>query len=267
MPTVRPATAADLPGVRAVADRFGNLAHWPRRPDYLDREQDNGRLWVGVRDGAVVGFGGTTSRGALTHLADLFVLPEHQSSGVGQALLARLLPAGAPRVTFASSDPRAIALYTRQGLLPRCPVLYLSGRLAPLPPSPPALRVTAADLTDLDAVASGGARPADLTWYGELPEVSAWRTGDGYALVRTVGDELLLGPAGGATPEDCAAAVLAALAAHRDLAAARLTVFGPNPVLPLLLGYGFLVTDMDVFAASEPDTLPLDRYLPHPDLG
>ncbi|MDI1465958.1 GNAT family N-acetyltransferase [Catellatospora sp. KI3] len=267
MPTVRPATAADLPGVRAVAEHFGNLSHWLRRPDYLDREHDTGRLWVGVHDRAVVGFGGTTARGALTHLADLFVLPEHQSSGVGQALLARLLPVDAPRIVFASSDPRAVALYTRQGMLPCCPLLYLRGSPGTPPPPHPARRVTAADLADLDAAASGGPRRADLAWYGALPEVSAWRAGDGYAFARTVPGELLLGPAGGATPEDCAAAVLAALAEYGDVPTVRLVVFGPNPLLPLLLAYGFRVADMDVFAASESAPLPFDRYLPHPDLG
>ncbi|WP_212832166.1 GNAT family N-acetyltransferase [Catellatospora sp. TT07R-123] len=266
MPTVRPATAADLPGVRAVAARFGNL--WPSRPDHLDRELETGRLWVGERGGLVVGFGGTTARGALTHLADLFVLPEHQSSGVGQALLARLLPAGAPRITFASSDPRAIALYTRLGLLPRCPLLYLRGVPGALPPPPaPARPATAAAVADLDAQAAGGARPADLAWYAALPGVTAHRARDGYAFARALPDAVLIGPAGGATAPDCAAAVLAALAAHRELPSARLTVFGPNPLLPLLLGHGFTITDVDLCAASVADPLPYDRYLPHPDLG
>ncbi|GAA1630434.1 GNAT family N-acetyltransferase [Catellatospora bangladeshensis] len=265
MYTVRQAAPDDLAGVRAVARRFGNLAMWPRRPDYLDRELANGRLLAGFAGTEPVGFGATFLRGGLTHLADLFVLPEHQSSGLGRALLARLLPVTAPRVTFASSDPRAVALYIRQGMRPVCPLLYLRGPLGGLPGREPT--AAAADIAALDADASGGRRDADLAWYAALPGVSVHRTADGYAVVRALGDRVLVGPAGGRTTQACADAVLAALAAHRAAGTAALAVLGPNPLLPLLLEAGFSIADMDVFMSSGGDPIALDRYLPHPDFG
>ncbi|GIG03122.1 GNAT family N-acetyltransferase [Catellatospora citrea] len=301
MYTVRQAGPDDLAGVRAVARRFGNLGQWPHRPDYLDRELDNGRLTAGLADGDVVGFGATFARGGLTHLADLFVLPEHQSSGLGRTLLTRLLPADAPRVTFASSDPRAVALYIRQGMRPICPLLYLRGPLSALPgpettprPAPdrtafPLDRAVVppdreaetsdreAETSDraavaglvavLDADASGGRRDADLAWYAALPGVTTVHTGTGYAMVRDTRDGVQVGPAGGQTTRHCADAVLAALARHRAAGTATLCLFGPNPLLPVLLEAGFTIADMDVFLSSGADPLALDRYLPHPDLG
>ncbi|MEV4415366.1 GNAT family N-acetyltransferase [Catellatospora sp. NPDC049609] len=268
MYTVRQAAPQDLAGVRAVARRFGNLAQWPRRPDYLDRELANGRLLAGFAGAEPVGFGATFLRGGLTHLADLFVLPEHQSAGLGRALLARLLPADAPRVTFASSDPRAVALYIRQGMRPVCPLLYLRGPLAALPDRGiDAVPVAAGEVAALDTDAAGGRRDADLAWYAALPGVSVHRTGDGYAVVRSLGDRVLLGPAGGQTTRACADAVLAALVRHRSVGTAALSVLGPNPLLPLLLEAGFTIADMDVFLSSGGDPIALDRYLPHPDLG
>ena len=275
MYTVRQAGPDDLAGVRAVARRFGNLGQWAHRPDYLDRELDNGRLAAGFADGDVVGFGATFARGGLIHLADLFVLPEHQSSGLGRTLLTRLLPVDAPRVTFASSDPRAVALYIRQGMRPVCPLLYLRGPLAALP-GPGAIRPAgpartgpgaAAARARLDADASGGRRDADLAWYAALPGVTTVHTGTGYAMVRDTRDGVQVGPAGGQTTRHCADAVLAALARHRAAGTATLCLFGPNPLLPVLLEAGFTIADMDVFLSSGADPLALDRYLPHPDLG
>ncbi|GAA1410279.1 GNAT family N-acetyltransferase [Catellatospora coxensis] len=268
MYSVRQASAADLAGVRAVANRFGNLSGWPQRPDYLDREMANGRLHAGFAGDAVAGFGATFARGGLLHLADLFVLPEHQSSGLGRSLLESLLPRDAPRVTFASSDPRALALYVRQGMRPVSPLLYLRGPLDALPGhgSRPAA-VTPTEIAGLDADVSGGRRAADLAWYAGLPGVSAYRLGDGYAMARESGGVLLVGPAGGRTTQACADAVLAVLARHRAAGAARLCVFGPNPLLPLLLAARFTIADLDQFLSGDGDPVALDRYLPHPDLG
>ncbi|MEU8386428.1 GNAT family N-acetyltransferase [Streptosporangium sp. NPDC048865] len=129
----RAAREDDMPAVRAVATRFGLLRGWPPGRDFLDAERIFGALALApAPDGRALGFGGTLRRGAVTHLGDLFVLPESQSSGVGRALLAELLAGDGPKVTFASSDPRAMSLYIRHGLRPRCPLLYLTGPAAGL---------------------------------------------------------------------------------------------------------------------------------------
>ncbi|GAA2206917.1 hypothetical protein GCM10009850_023750 [Nonomuraea monospora] len=278
--SVRAASADDLPAVRAVARRFGLLSGWPAgSPDFLDAERLFGTLLIAPAQtgggGVAWGFGGTLRRGDLTHLGDLFVLPAHQSSGLGRAMLARLLSGDGPKVTFASSDHRAMALYVRHGLRPWCPLLYLSGPAtvlpAPatgLPAPPPPVRVTSPDsIAALDAQVSGGARHETLSWYAARPGVTAYTTGAGYALTRTTEDGTLIGPAGGAEPQDCAHAVLAALATAQGTA--KLALPGTHPLLPSLLAAGWRIHDLDTLMADDAALALIrpDRYVPHPDLG
>ncbi|MGR6921335.1 GNAT family N-acetyltransferase [[Actinomadura] parvosata] len=268
---VRAATEGDMPAVRGVAKRFGLLSGWnPGSPDFLDAERAFGTLLLapGDEDGPAAGFGGTLRRGDLTHLGDLFVLPAHQSAGVGRALLSRLLRDDGPKVTFASSDPRAMSLYVRHGLRPWCPLLYLTGPPAGLP-APPVRITTAEDTAALDADVSGGTRAETLTWYAALPGVTAHTTDAGYAFTRTTTDGTLIGPAGGITPQDCATAVLGALAATAPPHLAKLAVPGTHPLVPLLLGTGWHIADLDTFMADDVALALIrpDRYVPHPDLG
>ncbi|NJP87950.1 GNAT family N-acetyltransferase [Nonomuraea sp. FMUSA5-5] len=269
---VRAATEGDMPAVRAVAKRFGLLSGWhPGSPDFLDAERAFGTLLLapGGEDGSATGFGGTLRRGGLTHLGDLFVLPARQSSGVGRTLLSRLLSGDGPKVTFASSDPRAMSLYVRHGLRPWCPLLYLTGPPAGRP-APPVRIATAEDTAALDADVSGGSRAGTLTWYAALPGVTAYTTDAGYAFTRTTAGGTLIGPAGGATPHDCVTAVLGALAATAPSShPAKLAVPGPHPLVPLLLGTGWRIADLDTFMADDAALalIRADRYVPHPDLG
>ncbi|MCT9933254.1 GNAT family N-acetyltransferase [Planotetraspora sp. A-T 1434] len=271
-PITRAAVDADMPAVRAVASHFDLLGKWPGTPDFLDAERTFGDLLVGSDGRAgIVGYGGTLRRGPVTHLGDLFVLPEHQSSGIGRMLLDALLPHGAPLVTFASADPRAMALYVRHGMRPRCPLLYLTGSPRsldrPLAYGQPVERADARLAGELDAEVSGGDRSATLAWYAGLPGVTWGVVGDGYAFARVAGGELVVGPAGGVTPSDCAAAVLGACAAHSDVDVVRMAVPGAHPLLPALLAAGWRITDMDTFMTSDDALVRLDRYVPHPDLG
>ncbi|MER7370764.1 hypothetical protein ABT353_49385, partial [Nonomuraea wenchangensis] len=280
---VRAATDADMPAVRRIARRFGLLSGWPQGADFLDAERAFGTLLIApglVATGLIAqgddpasgedaaGFGGTLRRADITHLGDLFVLPDRQSGGVGRALLAELLAGDGPKVTFASSDPRALALYVRHGLRPWTPLLYLTGPAAPLP-APPVRAARAEEVADADARASGGARPGTLAWYAAQPDVTPYATGaGGYAFARRLGDGALIGPAGGATPGECADAVLGALAAT-GARTGRIAVPGPHPLVPLLLGAGWRIADQDTFMADEAALARLrpDRYVPHPDLG
>ncbi|MGW5157102.1 SAM-dependent methyltransferase [Nonomuraea wenchangensis] len=89
MSAVLAATDADMPAVRRIARRFGLLTGWPRGADFLDAERAFGTLLIARAPGEdAAGFGGTLRRADLTHLGDLFVLPDRQSGGVGRALLA-----------------------------------------------------------------------------------------------------------------------------------------------------------------------------------
>lgn len=296
VPVVRRAAEGEMSAVRAVAERFGLLKGWPETPDFLDAERLFGTLVLAPgADGRARGFGGTLRRGALTHLGDLFVLSEQQSSGIGRALLAELLTGDGPKVTFASSDPRAMGLYLRHGLRAWCPLLYLHGPAttlptAPLtappgalagvaggdvraaPPSAPVREARPEDVADLDARAAGGARPETLAWYATTPGVTTYTTGRGYAFTRLIGSDILIGPAGGDTPQDCTDAVLGALAAaSRTTGAttARIALPGMHPLIQPLVEAGWHIGDHDTFMANDPalSLIHPDRYAPHPDLG
>ncbi|MEV7969010.1 GNAT family N-acetyltransferase [Sphaerisporangium sp. NPDC088356] len=266
----RVAMDVDMPGVREVASHFELLDDWTGMPDFLDAERAFGTLVVGEVDGRIVGYGGVLRRGRVSHLGDLYVLPEHQSSGVGRAILDRLLPSDTPRVTFASDDPRALGLYVRQGMRPVCPLLYLTSppQEASRPPGaegrePPGVR----EAGMLDARISGGDRTGALSWYAGLPGVTLHVTGGGYAFARVIDEDLEVGPAGGATPQDCVDAVLAAVAAHPGIDEAQVAVPGVHPALPRLLEAGWEIDDMDTFMTTDPGLVRLDRYCPHSDLG
>ena len=66
---------------------------WARRQplfDHLARTSDN--FWVAEQDGKVIGFARSILRNGVRQLTEFFVLPEHQSAGVGRELLSRAFP-------------------------------------------------------------------------------------------------------------------------------------------------------------------------------
>jgi GNAT superfamily N-acetyltransferase len=270
--TIRAVGAADLAAVRRIAAKHDVLAQWPAEPDFLDCERAYGRLLLGEVDGRVAGFGGVLRRGGLTHLGDLFVAADRQSTGLGRALLDRLLDGAGRRVTYASADPRAVALYVRYGMIPRQPLIYLAGPADALSsvddfgPVPAAAPADTSKLVDLDGAVSGGTRDDALRWYTALSTVDGYRTGDGYALARRIDDRVQIGPAGGADPISSARAILAA---GRRYPGRRILVslFGTHPLLPALLRAGYRIDDTDTFMASEDGLFEPDRYVPSVDLG
>jgi GNAT superfamily N-acetyltransferase len=256
---VRPAGHTDMAGVRRIAGRFGLLSHWPTGPDFLDCEREYGHLAVASRygDPGLIGFGGVLRRDGITHLGDLFVDDRHQSGGVGRALLDEVMDGAADRVTFASADPRAVPLYIRYGMFPRCPMYYLSGSVT---------SKSTVDIVDVETVvpldeeASGGERASILHWYAGLPGVRVYAGPDGYAFIREVDGEVHLGPAAGTETALGAAAALPGRTLH-------VALFGVHPLLPRLLAAGLRIGDTDTYLASDDDLVPLDWYVPHPDLG
>ena len=138
--TIRPASDADTAGIRAVWAANGDDI-----PDggvdiltpYLAHLMHTGRVVVATAADHVVGFGAVVERAGVTHLADLFVLPDHFGQGIGKQLLAALFGDTTRRTTFASADPRALPLYVRSGMTPLWPNLYLEVDVSRLPaPSP-----------------------------------------------------------------------------------------------------------------------------------
>src|SRR5215218_10742224 len=121
-PRIRPAVAADLDRVwdiRHANDIAGQatVPHQGPTPAYLTHLREHGSLLVAEKGNRIVGYAGLVNRGEVAYLTDLFVDPECQSATVGRQLLEQILPQD-PTIlsTLASTDHRAIALYTRAGM-------------------------------------------------------------------------------------------------------------------------------------------------------
>ena len=125
---IRPAAGTDVAAVLGVWAANGDTI-----PEdgvdiltpYLVHLLSTGRVFVAEDGDQVVGFGAVVERFGVTHLADLFVLPDRFGEGIGGQLLDAVFSDAALRTTFASSDPRAMPLYVRAGMSPLWPNLYL----------------------------------------------------------------------------------------------------------------------------------------------
>jgi GNAT superfamily N-acetyltransferase len=196
------------------------------------RSTDPDRFWVATRDGRPIGFASATERGSVWFLSMLFVLPADQGRGIGRTLLGRILPPDGDGTILAtctdSAQPISNALYSAYGIVPRMPLLSLTGRpirpeaLEPLPagvtavpfdriadgpPDGPGHRELAAAVDAIDAELAGFAHPQDHRFLrlerrtGYLYRAADGRVlGYGYASeVGRVGpvaarDEALVGP-------------------------------------------------------------------------
>lgn len=175
---------------------------------HLRRTDPRGFL-VAVRpgpDGAerVVAFASATRREHVWYLGMLFVHPDEQAQGLGQALLEALLPAEGDPATRATctdaAQPISNALYARRGIVPRVPVLELVGRpgratppplpgdvravpfelLAAGPTDGPGPRWLAAALEALDRATLGYAHPQDHAYLRETGRLGhLYEAGDG----------------------------------------------------------------------------------------
>jgi len=277
---VRPATHADVDPIRAIANSYGNLASWSRRPDYIDHELATATLTVCEAEGQVVGFGAVLERNGIAHLADLFISRDRLGQGIGRAILERSFSPGSRRVTFASNDPRALPLYMRLGMVPVAPLLYLKGspeaasRLAD--PGVTLRDSTPVELADLDGVPSGRERPKDLDFLAGHARCFAAvhrKQVIGYGFVRLVeagGTALtaFVGPVGAATAKRSrltAAALLRWSAEHAT--SAIVPVFGPHPAAASLVDAGYRIEDTDTYMASSTRLINLERYCPSAELG
>jgi GNAT superfamily N-acetyltransferase len=102
---------------------------WARRQplfDHMARTSDN--FWVAEQDGKVIGFARSILRNGVRQLTEFFVLPEHQSVGVGRELLTRAFPVdGADhRFILATIDGRAFQLYLKAKVYPLFPCYAFS---------------------------------------------------------------------------------------------------------------------------------------------
>jgi GNAT superfamily N-acetyltransferase len=93
---------------------------------------DPAGLWVAEENGEIIGLGFSWTADRFWFLADLFVKPQRQASGIGRVLLGHTLAqaeaSGAEvkaLITFAFNRA-SIGLYMRQGLFPRVPLFKLA---------------------------------------------------------------------------------------------------------------------------------------------
>jgi GNAT superfamily N-acetyltransferase len=101
---------------------------WERRkPLYEHLAAVADQFWVAEEAGQVIGFARSIFQDGLQELTEFFVLPGHQSGGIGRELLGRAFPPrGARRRSIiATLDSRAQARYLRSGVYPRFTIQYL----------------------------------------------------------------------------------------------------------------------------------------------
>jgi GNAT superfamily N-acetyltransferase len=215
-------------GLPAIPDELGPIGRLHAHVHATDPD----RFCVATRGDRLVGFASATVRDGVWFLSMLFVRPNEQGRGVGRALLSRILPpAGCGSVLATCTDsaqPISNGLYSRYGIVPRMPLLSLTGRptrpdalerlpagvsavpfdrIAAGPPDGPGHRELVAAVDGLDVELAGFAHPQDhrfLRTEGRLGFL--YRADDdrvlGYGYASAVGrlgpvavrDEALLGP-------------------------------------------------------------------------
>ena len=238
-------------------------------PSYLRHILQTGTIYVAEQDGEVLAFAGAITRGTVTFLTDLFVKPTLQSNQLGKTLLHAVLPQSSLiRCTESSSDPRALALYIREGMRPQWP--YFALRL-----EKPAREMSSMydveiveagvddpELVRWDAQVSGRLRPFDHQfWVQKQHAIPLWFRRQkqiiGYGYVRLGAGTLwypeacILGPIGVSNSEDAASCVLATVNfAVQKADVLRIDVPSPHPCLAVLLERGFRIADIDTFMSS-----------------
>jgi GNAT superfamily N-acetyltransferase len=278
---VRPADAGDVPALAAILAANDEPMDWPDLPGlgwpYLEHLVDRARTAVAVADDIVVGFGGSVpvGRDDVRFVTDLFVDPLRQSRGAGGALLESVLQGAAQRMTFSSSDERALGLYIRAGMRPWWPLLYLelaAGALGDAVSGLESVQASVEETARISRAWTGIDRIADFGHYASLPEASGFLVRDGGTVAalgwarrerkRSDGrwlDHASIAP--DADPLRATLAVLLAAAAGERLVTA---VPGPHPVLAVLLDRGARIAGRDQFCATDPGLLDPVRVLPNP---
>lgn len=146
----------------------------------LRTDPDGG--WIAEMHGIVVGFSLAHVRGDIWFLAQLFVLPEMHSLGIGQELLRLAKAYGEKRrvrvySVVASTSPVAQSLYMREGMFAIGIGYNMAGEVASLLslPEPDASTKRIVDcggwrerIAALDTAVYGAERLADHAWYLEM---------------------------------------------------------------------------------------------------
>ena len=278
---LRPAQARDIPSLAAILAANHEPMDWPDLPGlgwpYLEHLVARARTTLAETDAEVVGFGGSVSVGRqdVRFLTDLFVDPGRQSKGAGRALLAALLDASDGRMTFSSTDERALGLYIRAGMRPWWPLLYVEVAAAALGGQGPGLETEAADVGETvrwSQAWTGIDRSPDFEHYASLPEAAGFVVRDAGEVAavgwarreRKRSDGRWLDHASIAPDTDPVRAALAVLRAAADGGRLTAPVPGPHPAVAPLLELGARIAGRDQFCATDPGLVDVERVLPNP---
>ena len=232
-------------------------------------------FWV-AQDGSdgVVAYARSIEHGPFFELTEFFVLPEHQSAGLGRHLFERAFPPdrGELRVIVATPDVRALSRYLKAGMTARTPIISLIGPVSassggdaswgkPVSVEGSAL----VEIAELDRRIAGFDRESVLPWLAESREALIFRRGDrpvGYAFVGVRG----VGPIGAADPADLPPILDEVL--HRAPAAGLESVSFEVPMtngvaLRHLLGRGLTIDPFLTLLLSNREFGQMDRYIAH----
>jgi GNAT superfamily N-acetyltransferase len=286
---IRQATAEDsrrafdvfLPSVQDLARRQNNPweveaeAQWARMQYLFDYLAEHAAEWWIAEEagsGRAIGYARSVERGGLFELAEFFVHPESQSTGIGAALLARAFPPdrGDVRVIIATTDVRAQARYYRAGTVARFPFVAMLAKPRPIDPDPTveAVPVTpeGSEIDDLRRIESAVLefdRGDELHWLAAQREAYLYRRGGepiGFAFVGRNGS----GPIAALEPSD-----QPSILAHVEARAAALELDELSFELPMvnaeairyLLDRRFRMDPFYTFLMSSRPFGRFDRYI------
>jgi GNAT superfamily N-acetyltransferase len=272
---IRDATNGDLAGIARVRLAIDRDAHDDSGadPGYCRHLIDNGRLLVGVEQGDVVGFAGAIDVGGCRLLADLFIDPAKQGTGLGRALLAEIFAGVDERFTFSSSDVRAMPIYARAGMLPHWPLLYMRGdRIAlPMPPGASVESISADEAAAFEREVLGVDRSTEYRY---------WATRAGSVTLQARRGTEIIGVGAVLARRDMVRIehmvavdvddlnVFTAIAHyHSQVDRVLAYVPGPRKLTRLLLDCGFHIVDSDTYMATSQRIVPNRLMVVHPGLA
>jgi GNAT superfamily N-acetyltransferase len=282
--TYRPAKFEDLEGAERVVQEAGNELRtrygrrpWPAPPPIAFPKfclaEDPDGLWVAKHGGTIIGFGFSWMTEKFWFLSQLFVRPEIQAKGIGQALLSKTLMQAecngatnralvTPAYNIASTG-----LYLNNGLYPR-ELLYR--RAAPA-------QAVAQNLVDAGCDATPIAPwPEPREWIAEIDEallglrrdlhhrfllgdgasrgvrIERARRAAGYAYLSAEGQ---IGPLAIAPDADAKAVVTTALCWALESRPSQVSMIVPgraDVVMRAVLALGFRIEEPYVLMATQP---------------